>query len=111
MNLQLTTTTNNLPQRLADFNSLTEALDYAATGETGCNFYDARGNLRAVITYGELRARAREAAQRFLQLGLKRGDHVALIADTEPEFIVLFFACRYAGLVPVTKFMFSSCAD
>ena len=100
MNLQLTTTTNNLPQRLADFNSLTEALDYAATGETGCNFYDARGNLRAVITYGELRARAREAAQRFLQLGLKRGDHVALIADTEPEFIVLFFACRYAGLVP-----------
>ena len=100
MNLQLTTTTNNLPQRLADFSSLTEALDYAATGITGCNFYDARGNLRAVIPYSELRERARSAARKFLGLGLRRGDHVALVADTEPEFIVLFFACRYAGLVP-----------
>lgn len=33
-------------------------------------------------------------------LGLQRGEKVAIIADTTPEFITLFFACRYAGVVP-----------
>lgn len=100
MNLEATSTNNNKPQRLADFETLVEALDYAATGVTGCNFYNARGKLQAVLPYSELQVRAQKSARRLLQLGLQRGDHVALIADTEPEFIVLFFACRYAGLIP-----------
>ncbi len=85
---------------MADFKTLTEALDYAATGVTGCNFFDARGKLRDVITYRELRERARAYAQRLLKLGLNKGDRVALIADTEVDFIALFFACRYAGMLP-----------
>ena len=93
-------TNNSIPQRLANFETLTEALDYAATGTTGCNFFDARGNLREVITYSELRERALETARRFHGLNLKKGDRVALIADTEADFIILFFACRYAGLLP-----------
>jgi len=98
--LQATNTLNTLSQRLADFETLTDALDYAATGSTGYNFYDARGVLRHVLTYTELRERAIASAQRLLGLGLQRGEHVAIIADTTPEFIILFFACRYAGLVP-----------
>lgn len=100
MDHQTTETANNLPQRLADFQTLTEALEYASQGLTGCNFFDARGQLRAVLPYSDLRRCARKTAQRLLGLGLRRGDCVALIADTDPEFIVLFFACRYAGLVP-----------
>jgi fatty-acyl-CoA synthase len=96
----VTQTQNTLPQRLADFQTLTEALDYAAAGVTGCNFYDARGKLRDVLSYTELRERAQSAALRLLKLGLKKGDRVALIADTEADFIVLFFACRYAGMLP-----------
>ena len=30
-----------------------------------------------------------------------RGDRVALVAETRAEFVILFFACQYAGLVPV----------
>jgi fatty-acyl-CoA synthase len=97
---QATRTDHHLPQRLADFATLTEALEYASQGDTGCNFYDARGQLRAVLPYRRLRDEARQIARRFLALGLKRGDRVALVADTDPQFIVQFFACQYAGLVP-----------
>lgn len=98
--LQPTSTQNTLTQRLADFETLTDALDYAATGTTGYNFYDARGVLKHVLTYSDLRQSALTTAKRLLGLGLARGEHVAIIADTTPEFIILFFACRYAGLVP-----------
>ncbi|MGH8246403.1 MAG: fatty acyl-AMP ligase [Gammaproteobacteria bacterium] len=100
MDLQATQTHNNQPQRLADFPTLAEALDYASLGVTGCNFYDAKGHLQSVLSYRELRDQARTAARRLLGLNLRRGDRVALIADTVPEFITLFFACQYAGLVP-----------
>lgn len=79
---------------------MSEALDYAAQGVTGYNFYDSRGGIRAVLPYSELRLKARSAALRFAGMGLQRGERVAIIADTTPEFIILFFACRYAGLVP-----------
>ena len=85
---------------MADFETLLDALDYAATGLTGYNFYDARGNLKSVLTYKDLQENARTTAKRLIGLGLERGEHVAIIADTTPEFITLFFACRYAGVVP-----------
>ena len=100
MKQDVTKTNNTKPQRLADFETLTEALDYAAEGVTGCNFFDARGKLKDVLSYRELRERALSSAQRLLKLGLKKGDRIALIADTEADFIVLFFACRYAGMLP-----------
>ena len=100
MNREATTTANVLAQNLAGFPSLSEALDYAAAGVTGCNFYDARGKLSVVLPYSELQQQAKITARRLLQLNLKRGDHVALVADTHPDFIVLFFACQYIGLVP-----------
>lgn len=100
MDLQATQTHNDLPQRLADFQTLAEALEYASLGVTGCNFYDPKGHLQSVLSYRELRDQARSAAHRLLGLHLHRGDRVALIADTVPEFITLFFACQYSGLVP-----------
>jgi len=100
MTTEPTPTNNSQTQRLADFDTLTEALEYAAGGTTGYNFYDAKGNLRSVLSYRELREKARVSARRLLGLGLTSGDHIALVADTTPEFVELFFACRYAGLVP-----------
>ena len=101
MGLEATPTRNSLPLRAADFANLAEALDYAAQGVTGCNFYSARGELYAAVPYTQLRQEARHLARQLLSLGLERGGRVALIADTGPDFIRFFFACQYAGLVPV----------
>jgi len=91
----------DLPFRTADFDSLPEALDYAARGETGINFYNGRGRLERSLTYGELRAHAVDIARRMMALGLPRGARVALTADMAPEFVIGFFACQYAGLQAV----------
>ncbi|NBC49576.1 MAG: DNA-directed RNA polymerase subunit beta [Gammaproteobacteria bacterium] len=53
------------------------------------------------MTYTELRERARQIASRLAGLNLPRGSRIALVADTQPDFHVMFFACQYAGLVPV----------
>jgi len=96
-----TPTNNSLPLKTSGYRSLAEALDYAAQGTTGCNFHNGRGELTAVMTYSELRDRSRDIAARLASLDLPRGSRVALVADTQPDFHVMFFACQYAGLVPV----------
>lgn len=90
-----------LPKRLADFSTLPEALDYAAQGETGFNFYSARGKLTAVLPFADLSARAKAAAHHILGSGVSHGDRVALLAETAPAFLIAFFACQYAGAIPV----------
>ncbi len=100
--MQLPTPTNNsLPLKTTGYRSLAEALDYAAQGTTGCNFYNGRGELETVLTYADLRTAALNLARRLHGLNLPRGSRIALVADTHPDFLVFFFACQYAGLVPV----------
>jgi hypothetical protein len=60
-----TPTLSDLPLRRADFASLAEALDYAAQGSTGCNFYGLSGELNARRPYAELRRRALAADGRL----------------------------------------------
>ena len=46
MSLQATPTTSpGLATRRSDFDTICEALDYAARGETGFNFFTAKGDL------------------------------------------------------------------
>lgn len=99
--MQATPTSSGIPLNAAGFESLPDALDYAARGATGCNFYDGRGALQATVTYRQLREDSRMLARRLLGLELQRGDRVALVAETRADFLVAFFACQYAGLVPV----------
>ena len=96
-----TPTLDALPRRIADFATLGEALDYAASGRRGMNFHDARGRLVRSYPYAELRTDALAHAQRFLTLGLAKGDRVALVAETGAEFAACFFGAIYAGLWPV----------
>ncbi|QUG74688.1 fatty acyl-AMP ligase [Erwinia sp. E602] len=96
-----TSSIHTLPIRYADFPSLAAALDYAAQGSTGMNFYDRRNQLVIALEYRELRQRARRAARRLLSINLPRGTRVALFAETRAEFVDIFFACQYAGLVAV----------
>ncbi len=99
--MEATPTANRLPLRLGDFATLTDALEYAAQGDTGFNFYTGTGKLYAILPYARLKEEARGLARRLLGLGLERGARVAIVADTNPDFHRFFFACQYAGLVPV----------
>jgi len=99
--LNMTPTENSIALRRGDFQTLVEALDYAAEGTTGMNFYSGKGDLAATLPYPQLRSSARSLARRLLGLGLPRGGRMALVAETDADFVRFFFACQYAGLVPV----------
>ena len=86
--------------RPADFATLTEALDYAALGNAGLNFYSGKGDLLQTLRYRDLRKQARSLARRMRSAGLAQGERVAILADTDADFVLAFFACQYAGLVP-----------
>jgi len=96
-----TPTTDGLPRRIADFDTLAEAVDYAARSSRGLNFHDARGALVRAYPYSELREDSLANAARLLKLGIKPGDRIALIAETCPEFAAAFFGAVYAGAWPV----------
>lgn len=96
-----TGTNGSLPMKSEGFGNLVEALEYAAEGVTGYNFYDGRGELSTVLSYRDLCDQAKVLARRLIGLGCKRGSRVALIGETDPMFHRFFFACQYAGLVPV----------
>ena len=99
--MKVTPTYNELPLQPGNFSTLVEALDYAADGETGYNFYSGRGELYAVLSYKSLQNKARSLARKLITFGIPRGSRVAIVADTHPDFVRFFFACQYAGLVPV----------
>ena len=98
--MQPTPVNTKLPIKSDGFANLADALDYAANGDSGFNFYDHRGQLDSVLSYRELREEAIALARRLLGLGLKHGDRVGIIAETDPMFHRFFFACQYAGLIP-----------
>ena len=51
MSLKATPTTSPaLATRRSDFDTICEALDYAARGDTGFNFFSAKGDLAQVLT-------------------------------------------------------------
>ncbi|MGE4529679.1 MAG: fatty acyl-AMP ligase [Rhodospirillaceae bacterium] len=95
-----TPTLSGLPPR-SRFRSLPEALDYAATGRTGLNFYSDRLDLVVALPYADLRNAAVSLARKLKTLGLRRGARVALVADTSADFVAAFAACQYGGLIAV----------
>ena len=101
MDMKPTPANTDLPVKIAPYTNLVDALEYAAQGKTGFNFYDGRGRLSDTLSYADLRNEARVIARRLLSLGCERGARVGIIAETEPMFHRFFFACQYAGLIPV----------
>ena len=95
------TRNSSLPFRRGGFASLCEALDYAAQGETGLNFFEARGRLLGSLPYRDLRTQAQTFARRLIGAGIARGERLLIVADTWPGFCVAFFGAQYAGVLPV----------
>ncbi|PZQ19178.1 MAG: fatty acyl-AMP ligase [Ancylobacter novellus] len=80
--------------------TILHALEAAARGEEGFNFHSGKGVLTEAVPYAALARDARALATKLRGAGIASGDRVALIADTEGDFVRLFFACAYAGAVP-----------
>jgi long-chain acyl-CoA synthetase len=53
------------------------------------------------LSYAELDRAARKLAGGFAQLGIARGQHVALMLPNVPEFTIAYYACHLAGVVAV----------
>ena len=83
-----------------NFRTLTDALDFAEQAETGMNFYAGRGELVESILYRDLAKEASKVGRKLLAKGLKPGDRVGLVAETEADFARAFMGCLYAHLVP-----------
>ncbi|UAK26440.1 fatty acyl-AMP ligase [Sphingomonas nostoxanthinifaciens] len=92
---------DNHARRYADFSTLGEALDHAAIGARGMNFHDPRGVLVRAYPYSELRTDAVAIAHRLIARGIAKGDRIALLAETGPEFAAAFFGAIYVGAWPV----------
>ncbi len=90
-----------LVMKTEGFETLIDALDYAALGDSGFNFYNNRGALETVLSYRQLRDEATVLAGRLLMLGCRSGDRVGIVAETKPMFHRFFFASLMAGLIPV----------
>ncbi len=101
MKIEITPSRNTIEFQGGGFTTLVDALDYAAQGSTGANFFTGRGEQSARLPYHELRLQARTLARKLQGLGLPKGARMGLVAETSPDFLVFFFACQYAGLVPV----------
>ncbi len=99
----MTATPNDcpLPRIRADFATFNDAIDYAARSAKGMNFHDMRGELELVYPYAQMRTDALDMAYRLVASGITKGDRIALIAETGPDFSALFCACTLVGAWPV----------
>lgn len=52
-----------------------------------------------MVTYRELDQRSNQGAHLFRALGLRKGDHIALMLDNRREFLEICWAAQRAGLV------------
>ncbi|MCX8132368.1 MAG: AMP-binding protein, partial [Roseococcus sp.] len=52
-----------------------------------------------ILTFGELDARANQAAHGLIALGLQPGEGIALLLENTPEFLVLSYGAKRAGLM------------
>ncbi|MEE4348626.1 MAG: fatty acyl-AMP ligase [Pacificimonas sp.] len=96
-----TPTDPGIERRFADFDTLQQAVDYAAASACGLNFFDARGENPRSLTFANLKLEAEGHARRLMAAGIAPGDRVALIAETGPEFVIAFFGAVTAGALPV----------
>jgi fatty-acyl-CoA synthase len=95
------TPTDGGARRVGGFTTQVAALEFAARGATGFNFHDARGRLERAAPYSEIAAAAVARGRKLAGLGLERKARIGLLAEANFDFVTLFFACHYAGLLPV----------
>jgi long-chain acyl-CoA synthetase len=51
-----------------------------------------------IVTFGELEATSNQGAQLFRKLGLKAGDHIAILLENHPRFLQICWAAQRSGI-------------
>ena len=91
-----TPTERGRPLIRAEFETLTDGLDYAATCNTGLNYYSARGGITHAMPYADLRDKAIDVAKRLVPFAEKNA-RIGLIAHDLPRvryFVLCLSVCR-----------------
>ncbi|MEO1014637.1 MAG: fatty acyl-AMP ligase [Pseudomonadota bacterium] len=81
------------------FSTIMDAVDALKESDRGYRFHNVRGDLISQIEYRDLGARARELGRRLAER-FEPGARLGLVAETSPSFLLAFYACQSAGLVP-----------
>ena len=79
-----TPTERGRPLIRSEFETLTDGLDYAATCQTGLNYYAARGGITCAMPYAELREKSIDVAKRLVPFADKNariGRNVLINSD------------------------------
>lgn len=95
-----TSSVHSLPMRYADFPTLVDALDYAALGNTGMNFYDRRNQLVTVLEYRTLQQKAISGARRLLSLKLKKAADLHRLPDRPQPGLLFALNAPFTALAP-----------
>jgi fatty-acyl-CoA synthase len=101
MTVETPTLDPSLPRRFSDFDTLVDAIEYAAKGKRGPNFFNAKGDLIESLTWAEVYERAQLIGRKLVGLGFQKGDRIALIAETSANFVCFFVGCQFASVLPV----------
>ena len=80
--------------------TLTAELLGAARSPAGIRFLD-KSEREHRLTYAEILERAQRCAGSLHRLGVVRGDRVALVLPTSPDFFDAFFGALLVGAIPV----------
>lgn len=91
-------TERGVPIRHGDFDTLCDALDYAATAKTGFNYFDGKGRLKDSLSFADLHTEAMKMARRLVPFA-EKNSRIGIAAVSTADFAIMFFACQYAGLV------------
>jgi long-chain acyl-CoA synthetase len=67
-------------------------------------YKDVRETPFKSLTYGQFGAWVQNLASAFAARGIKRGDRIALISESRPEWVMTDFACILLGIVTVPMF-------
>ncbi len=81
--------------------TLTACLEWAARQGRGGLRFVARDERARFLPWSEVHDRARAVAGALQGLGIERGERVAIVFPTAPEFFDSFFGALLAGAVPV----------
>jgi len=76
------------------------ALEHAARSQLGLTFLDGQER-ETFLSFAELYERAQRAAGGLREVGVERGDRIAIVLPTGPEFMDAFFGAVLAGAIPV----------
>lgn len=88
------------PAALPKYATLNEMLASSAATGVNLTFVDRREEDHAV-SMAAITARAQSIAAALTDRGVRKGDRVALVLPTSPEFVQCFFGVLCAGAIPV----------